>query len=316
MIGMDDKIDISYTTGLFNSEINQYGFAYSMPFYDDGWKFSVNTTKTDSDIGGTAADSDVEGASRSAGGNISWSAIRQRNESLYLDAGLAEVSSSSEVLGITNTKEKLQNLTLNAVWQKTDTSGINLLSVSATKGLGISENDPSLKSRAFGSTSAASMRFTFVREQITDIDGFTIYGLANGQYAFDDVLSLGEYSAGGSTIGRGYEPAEISGEHGFAMMVEPRYVDTIEKDDWMSFGGIFDAYLLFAFADFARAYENDRNDGRGSFSESITSAGLGVRLDFLNAGTLKLTYAKPLSKDVSTYGEKKDRVLFDTAINF
>src|SRR5690606_23554183 len=114
------------------------------------------------------------------------------------------------------------------------------------------------------------------RLQSLFIPGLNLYVAAQGQISADRLLSSEEFGVGGSQWGRGYDPGEISGDHGMATTVE------------LQFGGpaniaILRGYQIFAFWDYGKIWNDDQADKvAGTDEESLMSAGAGIRLNFLN----------------------------------
>ena len=73
---------------------------------------------------------------------------------------------------------------------------------------------------------------------------------AAGQYAFDPVLADEEFQLGGLPRGRGYEPAEITGDHGIAGTIELQVRPEFGRD-WV------DSYQLYAFYDIGAVWQID-----------------------------------------------------------
>lgn len=100
-----------------------------------------------------------------------------------------------------------------------------------------------------------------------------------------------EYTVGGNDFGRGYDPAEIAGDAGYAASVEFSYF--IPDGDWLKI-----ALEPYAFYDFGYVYNYNQAQGGRS---TLASAGAGIRafapdinLDF------DLEFAQPLTRRVSS----------------
>lgn len=103
------------------------------------------------------------------------------------------------------------------------------------------------------------------------------------QYAFDRVLSFERFSAGNYTIGRGYEPGTLIGNHGVGFTAE------LKVNQWAPFKGREIALQPFAFVDSAWVW---RRDFAGQ-PDSLTSVGAGVRAGLFNRARLDMTLAVP-----------------------
>ena len=106
------------------------------------------------------------------------------------------------------------------------------------------------------------------------------------QIAFDPLLSFEEFTAGNYNVGRGYDPATLSGDSGVGVLAEirgPRLMPIKQSQLTLQ------PYL---FGDAAWVW--NKNDGRGS--ERLTSAGGGVRAELSDRLRLDTALAVPLEK--------------------
>ncbi|NNM76166.1 ShlB/FhaC/HecB family hemolysin secretion/activation protein [Sphingomonas sp. ID1715] len=105
-----------------------------------------------------------------------------------------------------------------------------------------------------------------------------------GQYAFDRLLSFERFSGGNYTIGRGYDPGTIIGDHGLGVLAE------LKVNQWAPFRGREVALQPFAFVDTARAWT------KGGGSDRLTSLGAGMRAGLFNRARLDATLAVPVER--------------------
>ena len=105
------------------------------------------------------------------------------------------------------------------------------------------------------------------------------------QLGFDPLFAFEEYTAGNYTIGRGYDPAVLSGDSGVGTSVElrgPRYIP--RKLDTVS----MQPYL---FGDAAWVW----NKGVDQKNDKLQSVGGGVRISWSDRLRLDAAVAKPLT---------------------
>jgi hemolysin activation/secretion protein len=121
--------------------------------------------------------------------------------------------------------------------------------------------------------------------------------VANGSAQWADGALVGseEFGAGGSRFGRAYDYSELVGDQGLAGALEVRWTWR-QVNDWLT------SVQIFAFADAARLWNND------AASESLTSAGAGVRFGVIPGFNAAVEVAKPLSRDVQSQGDRSARV--------
>jgi hemolysin activation/secretion protein len=155
-----------------------------------------------------------------------------------------------------------------------------------------SERGQPLASRPEGDPQATYLRFSADGEMAIT-PRWKVYGRFEGQAADTPLLAPDEYSVGNLSIGRGYDPGSALGDSAAAITLEAR---------WGPFPfaeGRF-RYAPFVFFDGVR-YWNE--DSTGVRERTISSAGVGLRLDMPGHGRLDFTWAKPLNEPLGI-GEK------------
>ena len=119
------------------------------------------------------------------------------------------------------------------------------------------------------------------------------------QIAFNPLFAFEEFTAGNYTIGRGYDPALLSGDSGVGATVElrgPRFIPP--KLDTLSL-------QPFLFGDAAWAW----NKNLAGDPDHLKSAGGGVRFAWADRMRLDLTVAKPLERAGITNEKGPTRLL-------
>jgi hemolysin activation/secretion protein len=194
--------------------------------------------------------------------------------------------------------EPLSRDKLRVLWLRADWDAIDLTSrrpawkanaqVELRKGLDIfdaSDSDDAVgPSRLDGDSSATVLRASAQGELALGRD-FAVAVAPRAQYAFDPLLSFEEFTAGNYTVGRGYDPAALSGESGVGMTVELRGPRLMPSRTRLS----LQPYL---FGDAAWVW--NKNDGEGA--DHLKSAGGGVRAELSDRFRLDGTVAVPLEK--------------------
>lgn len=117
-----------------------------------------------------------------------------------------------------------------------------------------------------------------------------------GQYSFDTLLSSQEFRVGGDEFGRGYDPSEISGEHGVGVMLELRYQDR------PNFGWL-EGYEAYTFFDFGAVWNDDV--GFPDYQD-LASAGLGARTELAGDVFFDLELARTLTKPLGSRADSED----------
>ena len=136
------------------------------------------------------------------------------------------------------------------------------------------------------------------------------FGFA-GQWSDEPLLSPEQFALGGRRFGRAYEPAELVGDHGWAVRIEPSYIGR-------GAGGL-SAYQLYAFYDGGEVRDNESAPSADA-RRSLASAGFGTRLDLGRHVSAALEAAWPLTRPVASYavsGEGDDvRILGSLSARF
>lgn len=249
-------------------------------------RFGVSGYETDAPL--QNASGWIGGSSRMVSVSISNPLIRSRNKNLWLNAGLDVRRVDQHYVATGRADETLTVAHLSFAGQRRSNPGWIAGSVQLSKGLD-----------AFGATTRlsplntrydATGEFLKVNAQVSayrDLSKYVgIYVEAAGQWSDDALLSSEEFFVGGPTYGRAYDYGEASGDKAVAGMIEAR-IGYDPKGDLISFT------QAFAFFDTAKVW--NKAPGR-DWSERLTSAGFGSRITFDHRTTLRIEFAKPLSR--------------------
>lgn len=139
-------------------------------------------------------------------------------------------------------------------------------------------------SRLDGNPTAAAVRFDAEVSLLLN-KSFAVAVLPRAQYAFDPLLAFEEFTAGNYTVGRGYDPGVLIGDDGLGLGVELRgpRIPLGERGNLR--------LQPYVFGDMARVW-NKNAPG----SDSLYSAGLGVRGGLGDRVSLDTTLAVPLKR--------------------
>jgi hemolysin activation/secretion protein len=107
------------------------------------------------------------------------------------------------------------------------------------------------------------------------------------QVSDDPLFAYEEFSAGNYTVGRGYDPGALVGDSGFGFQSELRYGSGLAQTA--------NALAFQPYAFFDAAWVSNRRDGLDG-TQSLFSAGAGVRAAYGGRARLDLTFAVPLKK--------------------
>jgi len=219
--------------------------------------------------------------------------VRSQSSNLWAGAGFDFVDQKVHFF------EPLSRDKLRVLWLRGEWDGVDLTSrrpawranalVEIRKGLDIfdaSESDDEvLPSRFDGKATAMVLRAAGQAELALGRD-FAVAIAPRAQYGFKPLLSFEEFTAGNYTVGRGYEPATLSGDSGIGLTTElrgPRLL--VSNRSRLSL-------QPYVFGDAAWVW--NKNDGRGA--EHLKSAGGGVRAEMSDRFRLDGAIAVPLEK--------------------
>lgn len=273
------------------SEIRQLGIDYTVPVFGlSGTKLLFSASSTNTKPGENLADLDVKGRTSSLSCQISYPLIRQRAETWLINAGFEYKNVETNVLNSRLFSDTLRTVSLDTRYSLTDSfNGLNFFYLKFTQGLDLFGNRPSGSadlSRQDGRTDFHKIEASYSRQQLLG-NGFDLLARVQGQYAWSPLLSSEEFGFGGSTIGRGYDSGELSGDHGLAASLELRYTTPLD------IGSV--SLQPYAFYDIGKVWNIDPSDRNMT---SAASAGIGVRLYGRRGWDLDTTLALPLTKPV------------------
>jgi hemolysin activation/secretion protein len=154
-------------------------------------------------------------------------------------------------------------------------------SLRLVQGLGSTAPEPHTRLRTIPAFTKVRAEARGAWQPLTDV---TLKLSAMAQVSPNSLVSSEEVAFGGLMYGRGFQPAEITGDKGIGLSFQPEYRVTISPQ-WN-----VTPYLL---ADYAKVW-NKRGDLQGS--SELVSAGGGLRLDYARLGELTLEMAKPLNR--------------------
>ena len=295
LTGLGDSTSISfYSTADFKEQkILQAAHSFrpgSEGLTIDG-QFTYAWTKPD--IGGNSATPDLKAKTLFWTIDARYPIVRSQSSNLWAGVGFDFVDQKVHFFEPL-TRDKLRVLWLRADWDAIDLSsrrpGWRMSAFAEIRrGLGIfdaTDGDEDVPpSRADGDSTATVFRMGGTGEVALGRD-FALSISPRLQYALDPLLSFEEFTAGNYTIGRGYDPATLSGDSGVGLSAElrgPRILP-VKRSKL--------AVQPFIFGDAAWVW--NKHDGEGA--DHLTSAGGGVRAELADRFRLDGTVAVPLEK--------------------
>lgn len=234
--------------------------------------------------------------------------IRSRGTNLSATLRFSYRDSGGETFGEETFEDRLRTIGLGVSYDFVDRwRGVNLMSLEVTRGLDILEaTAPGLgRSREGGKPDFTKVTGRLLRLQKLS-PGWSLLGVFTGQYAFDQLFASEEFSLGGAQFGRAYDPAELTGDQGVALLLELQFGLTIGAKYIRDF-------QAYAFYDVGAVWRRVPTEGRPS-PQDLASAGGGVRFNLTKAISGLIEVAWPLTREVRAEGDKDPRVFFSIVL--
>jgi hemolysin activation/secretion protein len=264
---------------------------YSLPILGvSGAVVTISASSIRTEPGSSLADLDIKGKAYNVGAEVSYPLIRQRDQTLKVNAGFEWKNAHTKILGEELYDDRMRILRAGLNYNFTDDlAGYNLLDIHFSKGLeifGVREAGSPDLSRQDGRPDFKKVEFNAARLQALPRN-FEVLATVSGQYAFDPLLSSEEFGFGGGFTGRGYDPSEITGDRGIAASLELRYGQDLR---------VLDASMKvqpYVFYDFGKIWNIDQG---GEDNISAASGGLGVRINVEEDWDINFSLAKVFTK--------------------
>lgn len=255
---------------------------------DSGLLLRGSVAYGESRPGGALAPLALDGESLVTNLELSYPLVRRRRENLFLSAGLETADQSTDFGAARLIDDELRVAFARLEGDKRGRIGSNGYAFAGRleirkgfDGLGASDAGSPTLSRADAKPDAFVLRAD-ARGEVAVAPRLSVAAAMLAQWSDDPLLAYEEVSIGNYTIGRGYDPSQVTGDRGIAASVEARL-------------GPFDLSpsvpaSLFGFYDIAHVENLDTGAG----TQTVDSIGGGLRLRLNGRADLTLTYAHPL----------------------
>lgn len=316
LLGLTEQITLGFTTipnYRDSRELRQGTFRYSQPLFGNGLTAGWDTTYSTGWLGHTLRATAVHTEALRFGPRASYPVIRSRRENLTIDAS-AYVSRTFTFATINNAYEVQADEKYLAYDLRTTYSHVGFLRGATVFSGGFTRGFSAFKASEGGASGlsrndaqANFMKYTAELRRVQLLpEDFSLQWVGAGQFSRSRLYANEEFSLGGSRFGRGYDPSEITGRQAIATSVDLRYGDL---NAW--------GWQPYTFYDHGRVWSTRGIRGTLSQWQTLTSAGVGVRIaptSWLSAG---LEAAKPLTRAPAlAEGEKPWRYFFDISARF
>ncbi len=224
--------------------------------------------------------------------------VRSRRFNFSVSAGFDYIDQDSDSLGLAIAEDSLRVLHATAFFDYRDSfDGANFAEIGIRQGLEIlgASEEGDIVSRSEGKSDFTSINLEAARlQRVTS--NLNLLAKVGGQYGFTELLSSEEFEVGGITFGRGYDPAQLTGDSGVGGLVELQFNQAPSLP-------ILQSYQLYAFYDVGVVFNTDTGAER---SESLASAGLGVRTNLTNWLAADFEVARPLTRELENRATNRD----------
>lgn len=306
-----DSTQVTFVKTPKGQELTYLDGNYNAPIGAEGVRWLIGGTRVKTHPLFILEPAEIEGLNKNYYTTFNFPVIRKRSEYLTLRAGFNYQDSSTTTLGFPLYNDALRSLDLGGTYNFADSyNGSNIISADIRQGLPIWGYSSNFSIRS-ATTSRPGGRgdytkFMMTASRLQGVTGpFSLYGVFQGQYAFNALLAEEQFTFGGPILGRGYDVAELIGDKGVAGSVELRYDHGFEK--------YIQNIELYAFYD-AGIIWNYYFVGGTPIKQSATSTGFGMRFNMTELISGNVMWAQPLTKQVSAeevIGEgRRPRVFF------
>jgi hemolysin activation/secretion protein len=222
---------------------------------------------------------------------VSYPLLYSREKTLLVHAAADYDNNSSMVLGEQLYSDRLRSLLLGGNYEFADSwHGVNNNKLDIEHGFNIlGAGNGGSRSRPEGRSDFTKVNFNISRLQLLG-PRFSVLVAAQSQYTNTPLLSSEEFVFGGPDFGRGYDPAEITGDKGVAGKMELRFNTQPDLR-------LLRTVQYYVFYDAGKTWNLDRVAAVPV--ASAVSAGLGARFNFNKYLSGDCFIAKPLTRPVA-----------------
>jgi hemolysin activation/secretion protein len=311
LLGLYDRTTLTYSQAKTRKRSQFAGIRHDQVLNSEGTGLSLSASYSRSEPGDVLKDLDLLSVSTALSAEVSHPVIRSRNANLNLSAGFTYREVKSDAVSARLFRDRLSVVSLGVSAVFTDPwNGRDAMELRVHKGLdafNASVEGDRLLTRADGSGEFVKLTGSLSRTQHLG-GGLSLYLAATGQLASRALLASEEFAFGGAGFGRAYDPSELTGDRGGAVVAEIRVTGQPDIP-------ILNFYQLYGFYDLGATY--DIGVGGSEAKRSGASAGLGLRFGLTDYVSGQLELAKPMTRPVSLEDNgKAARIFFRLSARF
>ncbi len=305
LLGLGETLSVDATVTADPSELALLDLAYIHPLGAEGLRFNGSVSYSKSEPGFTLTPFEVQTDSLNVAMGLSYPLVRSRERTLTLHGELGYLNTKVDLLGADFSRDRLRTALAGLSYRQAGflNGTLNIVGqvIQGLPILGATDPDSDATSRADAEPTYTKAVIDAVhRQSLTERIGLTVS--VNAQVAFGPLPAAEEFALGGERFGRAYNPGEVTGEHGFAVAAELGYDLPFETE-------YVERVRPYLFYDFGKVWDEDTSSSDG-LAQSLSSAGLGVHVDFSNAAYADFEYAYPLTRRPSNQRDNKSGRVF------
>jgi hemolysin activation/secretion protein len=307
--GLGEQIGVTLSGTPNFRETRSLGLRWTQPTPWDGLNFGAEVAIGQGEPGQALRQFGTRTDSHRVAIKASYPILRSRADTWSVEGGIATSRASTRLLGQSFSRDDLRSLELKTMWLNSGfLDGVTLGVVGLTQGLDLwsaTNKAAPLSTRTTAQPNFAKLNLGLRRVQTLFAD-LTLSVDAQAQIGFGPQFASEQFGLGGSRLGRGYEPSELTGDSGAGAATELRWFESFD-DDWIK------AIQPYAFFDAGRVWTRGAAAGRGG--RSLTSAGAGVRAFFVHDVSVTMEVARGFVVG-PVNGERPTKFYLEMAIPF
>lgn len=315
VLGLDEQTSILAAATAQTSELAYVALRHDEVLNPEGLILSLRGSYNRSHPGASLAPLSPHGKGEMASIFLSAPVIRSRSHSLTVSGGFTYQNSSLDLLSVRFNEDRVRFLSFGLTYDFADTAIGDLMPARTVLRVRIDQGLNILNPTKTGSANLSRLNgrsdFTLFNAEAARLQSLlpriSLALAVSGQLAITPLLVSQQFGLGGQRFGRGYEPSEVIGDHGLGLSLEARY-------DAPALGTKLQPEL-YTFLDYGRVWTTRPLPGQRR-QESLSSAGIGLRLDLGHRLHVDVALAKPLNRAVASRGNKDVRPLFTVSTTF
>lgn len=281
---------------------------YDQPIGPWGTKLSFTGGISETDPGFTLSQFDVEGLSRSLSFQATHPIIRSRSTNVLGRVMFDWRNVESQNSFDPTLEDRIRAIRTGVRTDFIDTvlgTAVNTLDLEISQGidvLGSSDEGDANLSRPDGDPTFTKANLQIQRlQRLTN--SFNLLLSGRGQWSNKPLLSSEEFSLGGISSVRGFEPSEIIGDDGIYGTIEVQWNSPSRTTQ------------VFGFLDSGTVWDQDSTTSDGK-RNSLSATGFGVRFDLPMQVDAEFIASQPLNRDIETQSERDPQFFFSVNKKF